>query len=129
MAILKLKTPLNLNKSVAKIRLPDKDVESSGLTVIPSGWNPTLSNRTVILSSLLTESEKLRTFHTEIITTDECIKIVEIPVNLDDESSKNLDPETRICTRLLSAEASACSVSLNYFLLIFIKNRFSLTTF
>lgn len=109
-----------MNKNVAKVRLPEKDIEPSGLAVMLAGWNPTLFNDT---DTNLIEINRLRKVYTQIIPQKECNKVADTLPNEDGEINRNLVHETNICTRPINAAEFSCDVSsenLNCFFFLYI---------
>lgn len=107
--ILKLKNPLHLSKNVSKIRLC-KDVPT-GLAIMASGWNPTLSNLTSDEFSLLTEPKILRKIYIQMISQDECKQITKTIPNQYGKIMSDVIHSNFICITLVNDGASSCDVS------------------
>lgn len=102
--LIKLETPLRLNKWVDKIALPKKDSEPSGQTIL-SGWGAIDGNE---------ENPKnyphiLQTTKLPIISRKECNRAIAAIVP---EAVENIVDDSNICTGPLTGGHSACSVSL-----------------
>ncbi|XP_076377357.1 trypsin-1 [Megalopta genalis] len=98
-ALLKLETPLKLNKLVAPIKLPAQGQKQTGQAVL-SGWGSVSKSTKLQLPNLLQKA------NVPILGNDECYK------ELTSQPTSGEQPElfeTQVCSGTADKEVSACS--------------------
>lgn len=105
-ALLKLKSPFELNDRVVPAALPEQDEEVTGMVKV-SGWGDTSGDRNKPKMPAILQTETV-----PVVPKDECNKAVEDVAAEEKEEAKDMVHDSNVCTGPLTGGTSACSVSL-----------------